>query len=294
MNETESEARRLLTAGTSDMPEGIDLLDGFTRTRSRTRRRRGRAVATAGVAVAAVAVTAGVTLTAGPAPSALAAVTTALNRALTGQSYSDTDTSGIYYINTNGKVYARSSLTCTAEQNPARGLAESYCPGDHSIQAGGYYYYTSHERGDRSPYDKYWWAIDLSRARQFPFGHQSAFATLADDTPQMIASVIRHGAKVSVVGPVSGPGWTGTRYAFTWTGKPGKDGTITLPPEVISGTVDVDQQGRARVLVYNDRSTAGDGNVFVQTYDMTFSDFGMKVTITPPPASQTYVINSAA
>ena len=52
----------------------------------------------------------------------------------------------------------------------------------------------------------------------------------------------------------------------------------------------MDQQGRTRVLVYNDRSTGGDGTVLVQTYDMTYSDFGVKVTITPPPAGQTYIL----
>jgi hypothetical protein len=286
MNDMEADARRLMATATSDMPDGIDLLDGFSRARAHSRRRRGRAVVSAGVAVTAAAVTA-IALAVSPAPSALAAVRTALNNTLHAQSYRYTDDSGIYYV-INGKIQSRSDLACTGEQDPVRNTAESYCPGQgRSMEVGGYYYYTFHMRSVSGRGDKYWWGIKLSELRQFP---QPALPNLANDTPQKILSVIETGAKVTAAGPASGSGWTGTRYTFTWTGKPGKDGTLTLSPETVSGTVDVDQQGRTRVLVYNDRSTAGDGTVLVQTYDMTYSAFGVKVTITPPPASQTYIL----
>lgn len=81
-----------------------------------------------------------------------------------------------------------------------------------------------------------------------------------------------------MAGPASGPGWTGTRYAFS--GSPGAG--IEL-----SGTVNVDQQGQARALVLTIRLTSAI-NVFVMTQDLTFSDFGAPVTVTPPPADQTF------
>ena len=69
MNDTETEVRRLLAAATTDMPPGIDLLDGFAAARQRDRARRTRrgAVLSAGIAVAAASVTA-VTLTTGFRP----------------------------------------------------------------------------------------------------------------------------------------------------------------------------------------------------------------------------------
>ena len=59
-------------------------------------------------------------------------------------------------------------------------------------------------------------------------------------------SQIKNAGKVTVIGPVSGPGWIGTRYAFA----------STLAEDALSGTVDVDRQGRARALVLTMRFTA--------------------------------------
>jgi hypothetical protein len=297
MNETESEARRLLTAGTSDMPEGIDLLDGFTRTRSRTRRRRGRAVLSAAAAVTAAGATVGtvtaIALTASPAPTALAAITSALNRTLTGQSYSVSSTYGVYYL-TGGKIQ-HSAITpeiysCTGEQNPARGLAKFSCPdaGDPAtLEVGGYTYI--YQARLSAPYHyKRWVRSTLAPVMQFQPSLGPSLVNPWNDTPQ-IMSVLKKGAKVTVAGPVSGPGWTGTRYTFTWKGKPLQVGDMTLPPQTESGTVEVDQQGQTRVLDYDDWSTAGDGTVVESTADETFSDFGERVTVTPPPTSQTYI-----
>ncbi len=80
--------------------------------------------------------------------------------------------------------------------------------------------------------------------------------------------------------PASGPGWTGTRYAFT--ASPGPGSRIKL-----SGTVTVDQQGRARALVLTTRFTSA-ADVFVMTQALTSSEFGAPVTVTPPPADQTF------
>ena len=73
MDDSETEARRLLAAATTDMPPGIDLLEGFAAARQRDRARRTRriAVLSAGIAVAAALVTALTLTTTGSAPSAL-------------------------------------------------------------------------------------------------------------------------------------------------------------------------------------------------------------------------------
>jgi hypothetical protein len=66
-----------------------------------------------------------------------------------------------------------------------------------------------------------------------------------------------------------------------------------------SGTVDVDQQGRARALTLTARSNgfpipaagpkgkAGYFPAFVTVQSLTFSDFGAQVIVTAPPADQT-------
>jgi hypothetical protein len=89
---------------------------------------------------------------------------------------------------------------------------------------------------------------------------------------------IKKAYKVTVAGAAAGPGWTGTRYAFS-----------TSPGAAVqlSGTVTVDRQGRARALVLTTRLPSA-VNVFVTTQVLTFSDFGAQVTVTPPPADQTF------
>ena len=140
MNDTETEARRLLAAATEDMPPGAGLLDGFAaaRRRDRARRTRRRAVLSAGIAVAAASVTA-VTLTIGSAPPALATVTSALTRTLT-QSYHLTEQDSSYYI-VNGRIRYPAHFTCTSEADPVRHLGASSCSdGLRSREVGGYSY----------------------------------------------------------------------------------------------------------------------------------------------------------
>ena len=99
-------------------------------------------------------------------------------------------------------------------------------------------------------------------------------------TPQQMLAEIKKAAKVTVAGPVSGPGWTGTRYAFSKTTPAAKEQTLR-------GTVDVDKQGRARALVLTIGLTER-YQVTGETRFLTFSDFGAPVTVIPPPADQTF------
>lgn len=279
MNDTETEARRLFAAATQDMPPGIDLLDGFAAARrDRSRRTRRGATLSAGIAAAVAAVTA-VTLTMGSAPPALAVVTSALTRTLA-QSYHLSEQDGYYYI-VNGQIRSPHHHACTTEADPVRHLLATSCPsGIISREVGGYLYiYTP--RSAVSP-GKHWLRIPIASILPVP-----AIGGFTTATPQQMLAEIKKAATVTVAGPASGPGWTGTRYAFSATVNPG---TIVR----LSGTVTVDRQGRARALVLTMRFIGAPGifpgalAVLVTTRALTFSDFGAQVTVTPPPADQTF------
>jgi hypothetical protein len=281
MNDTETKARRLLAAATQDMPPGIDLLDGFVaaRRRDRSRRTRRGAVLSAGIAVAAASVTA-VTLTMGSAPPALATVTSALTRTLT-QSYHLSEQDSYYYI-VNGQIRNPHHDACTTEADPVRHLLATSCStwnpmtqeaGPILREVGGYtYYYTPVTTGNHG---KHWQRVPTASLPPPPCCADNGFITA---TPQQMLAEIKEAATVTVAGPASGPGWTGTRYAFS---APLKAGTA------LSGTVTVDRQGRTRALVLTQRMPSA-VNVLVMTQVLTFSDFGTPVTVTPPPADQTY------
>jgi hypothetical protein len=281
MNETEAEARRLLAAATEDRPPGIDLLAGFgaARRREKVRRTRRRVAVSAGLMAAAASATA-VALTVGSAPPALATVstiTTALTRTLA-QSYQVTAQNS-WTIN---GYYHRE--TCTEQVDPVRKLDASSCSGPPGyLEVGGYaYLYQTSIAGHPGKHWLRW---------RHPFEPMPLLSSgpVATPTPQQLLSQLKRLTKVSVTGPVSGPGWTGTRYAFAY-------GPAKLR---VSGTVDVDQQGRARALTLTSRSTGfyipaatppGTKDyfpAFVITQSLTFSDFGAPVIVTAPPADQT-------
>ena len=271
MNDADTETRRVLAAATEDMPPGIDLLAGFVaRRRDRVRRTRGRVVLAGAVAVTAVAVTA-VTLPAGSAPPTVATVTSALTRTLA-QSYHSADQGGSYYIR-NGRIAGRTHYTCTSEIDPVRQLAATSCSaGGRDREVGGYTYLYIADPVDHP--GRHW-----ERVPTAPLGlWLPAIDGYSTATPRQMLSEIEKIGKVTVVGPASGPGWTGTRYTFS-----GSQGSRRS----ISGTVDVDQQGRTRSLVVTTRFTS-EVSVFVTTEVLTFSDFGARVTVAAPPADQTF------
>lgn len=277
MDDSETEARRLLAVATTDMPSGIDLLEGFTAARRRDRARRTRmgAVLSAGIAVAAALVTALTLTTAGSAPSARAAVSSALTRTLTTQSYHLTERTTSYSIS-NGRTRVF-RYTCTSVADPVRHLGATSCPkvvDDKMTRTVGRYFY---DYSAVPVHGKHWERVPAACVNQASAsGTIEGFETA---TPQQILAEIRKAYKVTVAGPVSGPGWTGTKYAF------GKQAAkIKLR---VWGAVDVDKQGRARVIVVTfrlgDATEAG-----VRTQVLTFSGFGAPVTVTPPPADQTF------
>ena len=56
----------------------------------------------------------------------------------------------------------------------------------------------------------------------------------------------------------------------------------------MSGTVYVDNQGRVRRMVTNDIWPLSTKGTATDTFDVTFGDFGVRVSVTEPPASQVY------
>jgi hypothetical protein len=265
MNDTETEMRGLLAAATADMPPGIDLLDGLAkaRRRDRARRTRGRAVLSAGVAAAAAVVTA-VMLTIGSAPPALATVTTALTRTLA-QNYHLTEQDSFFVI-ARGQTHDSVPLTCTIAADPVHHLEASTCTGNFSMREVDGYVYLNLLPGTK-------WDQVPAAAFDRPWPpNLNGYATGA--TPQQMLSAIEKADKVTVAGAASGPGWTGTRYTIS--------GRLSST-DTISGTLAVDQQGRARALDLTTR--VGTSLGVVQT--LTFSDFGAQVSVTPPPADQT-------
>lgn len=269
MNDTEAEARRLLAAATEDMPPGTNLLDGFVAARQRDRRTRGRVMLSAGAAAAAALGTA-VALTIGSTPPALATITSALTRTLT-QSYHLTTQDGGYHIR-NGRITGRYiDTTCTIKADPVRHLEEFSCSNLPVVREVGSYRYVRFVGPVRRP-GKHWTRYppacqDLSKI---------AINGFTGAPPQQMLSEIKKAGKVIVAGPASGPGWTGTRYAFS----------TATQWQRLSGTMDVDQQGRTRNLALTIRSGPASASVMTQT--LTFSDFGARVTVTPPPADQTF------
>ncbi|HXP56953.1 MAG TPA: hypothetical protein VN847_18435 [Streptosporangiaceae bacterium] len=268
MNDEETETRHLFAVATADRPAGIDLLGGFAAARRRDRSRRARRGAglLAGV-TAAVAAAITITLTTGSTPPALATVTSALSSTLSQSYHLSQQTT--YYV--NGQLNHTAHGSCTVEADPARQLSQSHCspPNNYTVrQVGGYTYY-SNSTGDR------WERVPDADLHPVPAGNlKNSF--IAATPQQLLAELKQESATVTAAGSASGPGWTGTRYAFR-----GTVGKVT----VLSGTVTVDQHGQTRVFVVTFRNPSN--NVLVMTQVFTFSDYGAPVTVTAPPADQT-------
>jgi hypothetical protein len=92
-------------------------------------------------------------------------------------------------------------------------------------------------------------------------------------SPDALLAVLQPTATVRDSGPVSGPGWTGSRYTFT----------ARLGPQAsVTGTAYVDEQGRVHDLM----TTATEESGLTTERDFTFSGFGAPVQVTAPPAAQ--------
>lgn len=290
------EARRLLATAFETVPaDPATAGDGLLRAvrRRYARRRRTRALVSAGGAAAAAGTVAAVLLsvTVAGAPPALAAVTSALSKASAGSFRMNLIVTQHNTVPGQGPVL-QSPLHITGKLDLKRNLGEETSYGWRTLIIGQKAYTKlppSQAKIDGTG-GKPWTEEPLADAEP-PYG--SAGAQLAWDfnsdrpfNPQALLALLQSGAKVLDEGSVSGPGWTGTRYRFTLSHPDGTGGVV----DRITCTVDVDSQGHIRSLAQTTAFAAGGkpgaAAGMIYTADFTFSDFGIRFSVTPPPASQ--------
>jgi len=290
------EARRLLATAFETVPaDPATAGDGLLRAvrRRYARRRRTRALVSAGGAAAAAGTAAAVLLsvTVAGAPPALGAVTSAISRAA-----AESFRMNLIVTQHNtvpGQPAIQSPLHITGELDLKRNLGEETLSNGWRTLIVGEEAYTElpprqakiYGTGGKPWTEEPLWATQPS--------YESAGAQLAWDfnsdrpfNPQALLALLKSGARVLNEGSVSGPGWTGTRYRFTVSHPDGTGGVV----DSITCTVDVDSQGHIRSLaqttVFVASGKPGTAGEMIYTTDFTFSDFGIRFSVTPPPASQ--------
>lgn len=289
MDDTEEAVRRLFAVATEDIPPGIDLARGV-KARRRAHRTRTRALFCAGAA--AILAAAGIMLSVSQAPSALAQVTQAAARTQE-QSYRISSTTTIVKV-PGSAAGPQTPVTISGEFDPALRIGEeTTSQGLHIRYVGDYLYLPllnafreayEYVRKAPIPADKTW-----LRIRVPPQGGDImvqitllgvSTAGVGQLNPQNLLAQLRSASQVRQLGPASGPGWTGLEYTFTSTTSLGNPLGIVLSAR---GTVAVDQQGRVRRL----DAIESIGKT-VMKVDMTFGDFGVPVSVSAPPASETF------
>jgi hypothetical protein len=251
--------------------------------RRRHWRRKTRVLVAAGAVVAVTAAGVTAALLAGSVsdpPSALAALTSALAKT-SEESYSFSLDSTVEFEARESRSDAVSGAfdlrhELGTELLTARVARSSGHSRRAQIRFIGKYVYTRVSPGSGlgtigKPWDKA--PVPSPGADVLPAGDLYGFVTDWPVSPDELLGVLQSAATARDSGPVSGPGWTGTRYAFTarlsaqWS---------------VSGTVYVDKQGRVRRLITTTRQKSG----VTTDRDLAFGDFGAPVPVTAPPASQ--------
>ena len=294
MPDNDLQVRTLFTDAAGDVPPGIDLLHGF-RARQAARRVRGRIrgrVALATAAGSLLAAATAVTLTIATAPSALAQLTSAVSRTA-GLSYDISATIDAVPLRAGGSARALSARVFGAF-DPAQRTGEEAIGGGGQIRFIGPYVYMYHPGGPALPGGKSWVRAPSQQMWEPATAGQglslgAGLSSLAVTSPQNLFALLKTASTVDRQGSASGDGWTGTSYAFTARLTFGPDGS-SQPAVTAAGTVGVDQQGRVRRLnvAYTQPAQASLAPVRV-TVEMTFSDFGTPVSVSPPPASEVFI-----
>jgi hypothetical protein len=302
----EAEGRRLLTAAFATSLAG-PVLAGTARAdhewadverlrrqvrRRISQRRRVRTLVPAGAAVAlggAVALALTLAATVASAPSALAAVTAAAAKT---SAMSFSVTSALTQVASTqvaspGSADDPPPFRMNGVFDPARGLGEEETrDGMFQVRIVGGYVYVELAgpemlyRRERLSDGKLWIKGLLPPERGSTLDLLRGFNGDEPIDPSALLGTLTSDASVQAEGPASGPGWAGTKYVFTERLKYAYRG------ETVSGAVYVDNQGRVRRMVTNDTWPAGTKITVTDTYDVTFGNFGVPVSVTPPPASQ--------
>jgi opacity protein-like surface antigen len=298
MDDTEDAVRRLFAVAAEDAPPGIDLLRGV-RARNRRRTVRIRSLVAVGATVIAAAAVA-ITVSAVQAPSASAQVMQAAERTAA-QSYQVSATSTVLKTPVPG-AGLRPPQTVSGAFDPTRGIGEeTNSQGLQTRYVGGYVYVPvtgalrtalNHSPIGPIPAGKSWLRLP-GPAQSGPSGAAEELTLLGSIAmganqvdPQNLLSLLESATQVREVGAASGPGWTGSGYAFTVS--------TTLPGPLhsgvsVSGTVGVDQQGRVRQFDAVESIAGIEVKVAI-----AFGDFGLPVSVSAPPASQTFSLPTPA
>jgi hypothetical protein len=289
------EARRLLATAFDSLPDDPTAVEGLLRAvrRRHARRHRSRALVLAGAAATAAGTTAValLSLTVAAAPPALAAVTSALSQA-EAESFHMNLT-----VTTEPAQGIPSPLFITGELDLKRNLGQETISNGWRTRIVGGNAYTEILPSQTKQYGtggKLWTQTPLWVAEdELPY--KSAGGQLAWDfnsnrpfNPQAVLALLNSDAKaLDDEGPVSGPGWTGSRYRFTVSHPQDTGGFV----DSITCAMDVDRQGHIRRLtqttVFIATGKPGTAGKTTYTADFTFSNFGVRFSVTPPPASQT-------
>lgn len=225
-------------------------------------------------------------LTLAQAPSALAQLTSAVSRTA-GQSYYFSATTTHVSASTRTPMTVRTDLSGAFD--PARRIGEeTTSTGEQSRFIGSYVYLHGHlalpagKSWLRAPSSTLWVPVTASGQLRLTAG----LLSVAETSPQNLLALLKSASQVNRQGSVSGPGWTGTRYAFSVTVALGPAGSGQRTVRA-TGTIDVDQQGRVRRLDAAYRLPAiasASAPAEPATVEMTFSDFGAPVSVSAPPA----------
>ncbi len=296
----EAAGRRLLTAAFETVSAdgadgGLTHGDLLRQVRRRTsQRRRVRTLVPAGAVLALGGVIAlVVALTVAGAPSAAAAVTAAAAKTSAETVFSVTSTQ--YQTNTLSAEDNGPTDTMTGVFDLGRGLGEETVDGTAARIVGGHLYVdlagTNRVFAQRLAHGKTWveGLESPSALRDLSLSASSGFAGDEPINPGALLGLLKSAGSVTAEGPASGPGWTGTTYAFAEQLPSGEDAPI-----IVHGTVCVDHQGRVRRLVTAQTrviwSSEGVKGSATEYYDVTFGKFGVPVSVSAPPPSQVYNI----
>lgn len=298
MPETEYQVRALLAAATADIPPGIALLSGVQARRSAHRIRSRITLSAAAAVAAAAAVLITLTLVQAP-PSALAQLTSAVS-STAGQSYYFSATATQVTLPSSGAAVT-SRTQFSGAFDPTRRVGEQTTrTGGQTRFIGSYAYLNVAAAGDPPgvPAGKSWvrlpslplWAPATASGQ---LRLTAGLLSVVETNPQDLFALLESVSQVNRQGSVSGPGWTGTRYAFSVTlalaaGRRVLTGHAT-------GSVDVDQQGRVRQLdaAYTVPAKAS-APLRRGTVEMTFSDFGAPVSVSAPPPREVLIPGNAS
>jgi len=103
------------------------------------------------------------------------------------------------------------------------------------------------------------------------------FGMRALQNPQQALGWVRSAGDVRELGRVAGDGWAGLRYAFALTDRLWR----------VTGTVDIDTDGRVRRLELTSRSSDKANGLAGTVHGvLEFRDFGVHARVTAPPAEQ--------